>query len=503
MGRRSCLPAAAATALTLTAAASGLLLLLLPSPAHAFLDLAPNRALFGPPQPIRSASASASSFRTSPASAAAQSSSSAAPRSALASSSSSSSTEESEIALNPLVASVKISKTVEVFSEVKRMEAEGIEVTSLCVGEPDFPPPKAVMDAAAAAVAEGKTRYTAVTGTAALREAIASDLSRRKGVDYDPNTEIVVGNGAKQCVYQGVLATTGPLDSVIVPAPYWPSYPEMVALTGASPVVLETKEEDGYLITPGALRACLEENGDAKLLIFCNPSNPTGGVHSAKRQRELAEVLMDFPKVAVLADEIYERLVYTDEGGEEGEGGGEHVSFAAMPGMFHRTMTVNGFSKAYAMTGMRLGYLAAPARLARAVTVIQSQLTSCAGSISQAAGVAALTEVSEEELADNVRVMREKRDYVIGRLRDMPGVKLVVPPTGAFYVLPDVSEYYEGDDAELCMDLLKSKRLALVPGTSFGAPGTVRISYATSMEELNVAMNKLEEFLEECRKDDS
>ena len=401
-----------------------------------------------------------------------------------------STTEESEIALNPIVSAVKISKTVEIFSLVKQMEAEGIEVTSLCVGEPDFPPPQAVLDAASRAIVDCDTRYTAVTGTADLREAIAEDLKRRKNLEYNPQTEIVVGNGAKQCVYQGILATCGPLDSVIVPAPYWPSYPEMVSLTGATPIILETKEEDGYLITAGALREVLRENDDAKLLILCNPSNPTGGVHTEQRLRELAAVLDEYPNVAVLADEIYERLVYNDDPAEG------HVSFAAIsPSMYQRTMTVNGFSKAYAMTGMRLGYLAAPARLARATTTIQSQLTSCAGSISQAAGVAALRDVPEEELEANVKVMREKRDYVIERLRKMPQVNLKVPPTGAFYVLPDVSAHYDGDDVALCLDLLKQKRLALVPGSSFGAPGTVRISYATSMEELELAMNKLEEFL--------
>ena len=401
-----------------------------------------------------------------------------------------STTEESEIVLNPIVSSVKISKTVEIFSLVKQMEAEGIEVTSLCVGEPDFPPPRAVLDAATRAIVDCDTRYTAVTGTAALREAIADDLKRRKKLEYNPQTEIVVGNGAKQCVYQGVLATCGPLDSVIVPAPYWPSYPEMVSLTGATPIILETKEEDGYLITPEALRKVLSENDNVKLLILCNPSNPTGGVHTEERLRELAAVLDEYPNVAILADEIYERLVYNDDPSEG------HVSFAAIsPSMYQRTMTVNGFSKAYAMTGMRLGYLAAPARLAKATTTIQSQLTSCAGSISQAAGVAALRDVPEEELEANVQVMREKRDYVIDRLRKMPQVNLKVPPTGAFYVLPDVSAHYDGDDVALCLDLLKKKRLALVPGSSFGAPGTVRISYATSMKELELAMNKLEEFL--------
>ena len=374
------------------------------------------------------------------------------------------------------------------------MQAEGIEVTSLCVGEPDFPPPQAVLDAASKAILDCDTRYTAVTGTAALRNAIAEDLSKRKGVVYDANTEIVVGNGAKQCVFQGILATCGPGDSVIIPAPYWPSYPEMVALAGAESIILETKETDGYLITPDALEKCLKDNMDknVKLMILCNPSNPTGGVHNKQRLIELASVLSSFPQVAILADEIYERLVYNDEPEDA------HVSFASLSEeMFQRTMTINGFSKAYAMTGMRLGYMAAPKALAKAATTIQSQVTSCAGSISQAAGVAALTMVPEEEMEANVAIMRSKRDYVIQRLGEMKNVNLVVPPTGAFYVLPDVSAYYNGNDTQLCLDLLEKKRLALVPGSSFGAPGTVRISYATSLEELEVAMDKLNEFLEE------
>lgn len=401
---------------------------------------------------------------------------------------------DSSIAVNPLVAGVKISKTVEIFSLVKQMQSEGIEVTSLCVGEPDFPPPQAVIDAAVEALQGGDTKYTAVTGTADLRAAIASDLLQRKGLTYDANTEIVVGNGAKQCVFQGVLATCGPGDTVVVPAPYWPSYPEMVSLAGAESVILNTEEKDGYLITPDALRTCLEQHQDtARLLILCNPSNPTGGVHPEQRLRELAAVLEDFPKVAVLADEIYERLIY---------GTDPHVSFAALsPAMFRRTMTVNGFSKAYAMTGMRLGYMAAPKTLAKAATTIQSQLTSCAGSVSQAAGVAALTRVEESEMEGNVRIMREKRDYVLDRLDKIEGVTLAVPPDGAFYVLPDVSAFYQGDDEELCLQLLKSHKLALVPGSSFGAPGTVRISYATSMEELDTAMDKLQDFLLGARSD--
>jgi aspartate/methionine/tyrosine aminotransferase len=390
--------------------------------------------------------------------------------------------------LNPLLSQIKPSKTVEVFSLVKQMEAEGETVTSLCVGEPDFAPPQCVLDAATDAMKGGQTRYTAVTGTLDLRKAIAEDLKSRKGVEYNPVTEIVVGNGAKQCVYQGLLAACGAGDEVIVPAPYWPSYPEMALLVGASPVILETNVDDGYLLNPDALEKCLEEHPKAKVLMLCNPSNPTGGVHSTELLTQIAKVLEKYPNVVILADEIYERLVYTDDG--------QCTSFASLPGMFERTITINGFSKSHAMTGFRLGYLAAPERFAKATSVLQGQITSCASSVSQAAGVSALKEVDESWLENNVEIMKEKRDYVLQELAKMDGVSVSVPPNGAFYVLPDVSKYYDGDDTQLCLDLLKEKKLALVPGESFGAPGTVRISYATSMEELQTAMTKLREFLE-------
>lgn len=387
--------------------------------------------------------------------------------------------------LNPLLSLIKPSKTVEIFSLVKQMEAEGTKVTSLCVGEPDYLPPPAVLEAVVKAVQDGQTRYTAVTGTLPLRQAIANDLKKRKNVSYDPLTEIVVGNGAKQSVYEGIMAVAGVGDEVIVPAPHWP-YPEMVKLTGAEPVIVNTRAETGYLLTGQELRVALENHPKAKLLILCNPSNPTGGVYNQEHLDELISVLNDFPHIKILSDEIYERLVYE----------GDCPSFASQPGMFDRTITINGFSKSHAMTGMRLGYLAAPAYIAKAASKIQSQMTSCAGSLSQAGGVAALTSVPEEWFEGNVRVMKEKRDYVLQRLLNMPNVKVAVPPNGAFYVLPDVSAY--GDDAELCLDLLQKRQLALVPGSSFGAPGTVRISYATSMEELATAMDKMESHFKEA-----
>ncbi|GMI28992.1 hypothetical protein TrRE_jg828, partial [Triparma retinervis] len=289
-----------------------------------------------------------------------------------------------------------MSATVELFSKVKAMEADGKKVTSLCVGEPDFPPPQAVLDEIIQAVSSGQTTYTAVTGTEELRSAIAADLLKRKNLKYK-STEVLVSNGAKQAVYQGVFALCGPGDEVIIPAPFWPSYPEMVALTGATPVILPTTIEDEFLINPKSLAAAITPK--TKMMIFCNPSNPSGAVHSASLMSEIADVVREHPQLAVLSDEIYERLVYNPSN--------PHVSFASLPGMYDRTLTVNGFSKAYAMTGLRLGYMAAPANLLKPCVTIQSQLTSCASSISQAAGVAALTRVEESEMEANVEIMRK------------------------------------------------------------------------------------------------
>lgn len=407
-------------------------------------------------------------------------------------------TSTSDIQVNPLVASVKVSKTVEVFGLVKQLEADGVEVTSLCVGEPDFPPPEQVLKATEQAIQGGETRYTAVTGTLALRKAIAEDLEKRKGTVYNPQSEIVVGNGAKQSVYQSVLAVCGRDDAVLIPSPFWPSYPEMVALAGSQVVEVKAKAETGYLMTPQQLRSSLQEHPNIKLLMLCNPSNPTGGVYSRSDLEGLAEVLKEFPHVAVLADEIYEQLVYPPTDGSDIPRDDWCPSFASIPGMWDRTMTINGFSKAYAMTGYRLGYVAAPAKLAKAITTLQSQITSCASSLSQAAGVAALTQVDDEWLQKNCQVMQQKRDYVLDELSKMPHVQLPLPPRGAFYVLPDLGRApkYNGDDTQLCLDLLQQEQLALVPGSSFGAPGCVRISYATSMEELQVATEKLNRFLQ-------
>mmetsp|Transcript_49187 Transcript_49187/g.96145 ORF Transcript_49187/g.96145 Transcript_49187/m.96145 type:complete len:462 (-) Transcript_49187:1587-2972(-) len=395
------------------------------------------------------------------------------------------------VRLSPILSEIKPSKTVEVFGMVKQLESEGVSVTSLCVGEPDFDPPQVILDATVEAVTSlGMTRYTAVAGTIELRRAISGDLAKRKGTEYDPVSEIVVSNGAKQSVYQALLATVGPGDEVIVPAPYWPSYPEMVRMTGAEPVVVDTTIDEGYIMSPEALEGAI--TGKTRVLLLCNPSNPTGAVYSPDALQSLAGVLSRHPDVLVVADEIYERLTYD---------GAEHRAFASIsPEMFQRTLTVNGFSKSHAMTGYRLGYLACPAPYARAVTTLQGQITSCPCGISQHAGVAAITLVDDATMDGIAATMQSKRDYVLERLGAMGGVGLGADPEkskprGAFYVLPDVSGFCGGDDVRLCVELLEEEKLALVPGTSFGAPGTVRISYATGLEELGIAMDKLERFL--------
>nr|AIT70214.1 aspartate aminotransferase [Desmarestia viridis] len=393
--------------------------------------------------------------------------------------------------ISPLVKSVAPSKTIEVHALTQEMKARGERVVSLCVGEPDFEPPPAVIEATARAAKEGKTKYTGVTGTLDIRRAICADLTRRKGVPYAAG-DIVVANGAKQAVFEGVFAVVRPGDEVIIPAPYWPSYPELVKLAGGVPVIVETTVEEEFMLTAEKLRGALTDR--TRMLIFCNPSNPTGAVHSKELCEELAAVLSEKggkgEGVWVMADEIYERIVYDTP----------HVAFAGMPGMWERTMTVNGFSKSHAMTGYRIGYLAAPPVIVKAVTTLQGQLTSCASAISQAAGMAAL-EVSDEEMQASFDIMRAKRDFVMKRVAGIPGLT-TAEPQGAFYVLPDVSSHFGktapdgtviGGATDLCLYLLRAHSVALVTGEGFGYPKGIRISYAASMEDLAEALGEFDQ----------
>lgn len=393
--------------------------------------------------------------------------------------------------LNPRVAGLKLSKTMALTDMARSMREAGADVIGLAAGEPDFDTPDDIVEAGVDALRDGFTRYTPNTGTSNLRKAICKKLQEDNGLTYSPE-EIVVSNGAKQSIWQAVLATCSPGDEVIIPAPYWVSYPEMAALAGASAVIINTTPEQGFLMSAEQLEAALTPK--SRVLILCTPSNPTGAVYSLQQLQALAAVVARHPRLLVLSDEIYECIVYPPA---------QHHSFAALPGMWERTLTVNGFSKAFAMTGWRLGYLAAPQHFATAASAIQSQSTSGASSIAQQAALKALAlgPRGGAPVAQMVKAFAERRDYVVERLRDIPGVKLA-EPQGAFYVLPDVSAFVgEGAEARefgpvpdvdaLCMYLIKHAHVALVPGDAFGAPNCIRISYAASLQTLQEALDRV------------
>ena len=372
--------------------------------------------------------------------------------------------------------------------KARELREAGEDVIGLAAGEPDFDTPGPIVAAGIEALTSGRTRYTANPGTAELRSAVAKKLREENGLNYGAG-DIVVSNGAKQSVAQGIQAVCGPGDEVLVPTPFWVSYPEMVKLAGATPVVLPTTAAEGFMLTPEKLAAALTPS--TRMLILCTPSNPSGVVYPRERLEALAEVVRAHPRLAVLSDEIYEHVLYD----------AEHVSFAGLPGMMARTLTVNGFSKAFAMTGWRLGYMAGPAQWVEAAAAVQGQSTSGASSIAQHAGLAALAlgPKGGDTVEGMVAAFRERRDYLVGELQRVGGVDLVVPE-GAFYLFPDVSAYFGReapgfgvitDSDDLCQFLLEAGKLALVPGSAFGNPECVRISYAASMDTLKEAMDRL------------
>ena len=388
--------------------------------------------------------------------------------------------------LNPNVAAVRPSETLAIMARAKALLREGRDVVALSAGEPDFDTPAPIVEAAHQALREGFTHYTPNAGIPELREAVAEKLRRENGLDVDA-AQVLCSNGAKQSVAQVVLALCRPGDEVLIPAPYWVSYPEMARLAGAVPVALETGPETEYKVTPEQLDDALTER--TRLLIFNSPSNPTGAVYTPEEVEALAAVLRRHEHVFVVSDEIYEHVLFD----------ARHVSPGALDGMGERTVTVNGFSKAYAMTGWRLGYCAGPAWIVDAAAKVQSQLTSAPSSISQKAGVAALA-MSPEPVARMVEAFRRRRDVMLERVRQWPGV--VCPkPEGAFYLFPDVSAYFgratpsgtviEGSEA-LCAYLLEEHGVALVPGSAFGADYGVRLSYAASMDDLVKAADRIE-----------
>ncbi|XP_002982998.2 aspartate aminotransferase isoform X1 [Selaginella moellendorffii] len=400
---------------------------------------------------------------------------------------------ELDTSLSPRVAALRPSKTMAISDQATALVQAGVPIVRLAAGEPDFDTPEVIAEAGRMAIQEGFTRYTPNAGTMELRSAIVHKLQEENGLTYKTD-EILVSNGAKQCITQAVLSVCSPGDEVIIPAPYWVSYPEMARLADAKPVVVQTSLTDDFLLTPDALSAVLTEK--SRLLILCSPSNPTGSVYSQQMLDAIAKIVAKHPRLLVLSDEIYEHIIYSPA---------KHTSFAALPGMWERTLTVNGFSKAFAMTGWRLGYLAAPKRFVTACNKVQSQLTSGASSISQKAGVAAmgLGFAGGEAVAKMVEAFQERRDFMVRRLKSLKGVKLSVPQ-GAFYLFPDFSAYYGSeaqgfgtilDSESLCKFFLEKAHVALVPGDAFGEPRCLRISYAASMESLKTAMDSIEQSL--------
>ncbi len=395
--------------------------------------------------------------------------------------------------LNPRVAAMQPSATLAMSSRAAALRREGHPVISLSAGEPDFDTPAPIAEAGIRAIEDGFTNYTENPGMLELREAVAAKFAADNGLTYDP-AQIVCSNGAKQSIALAVHALCGPGDEVLIPAPYWVSYPEQARFAGATPTFVSASVEDGYRLTPEALERALTER--TRLLVLCSPSNPTGAVYPRAELEALAEVLRRHDDVFVLSDEIYEHVVFD----------AEHVSFASLPGMKDRTITVNGFSKAYAMTGWRLGYLAAPAPIAKAAAKIQSQFTSAPCSISQKAGVAAL-QMDKKPVRAMVSAFRQRRDYVLARLRGLDGVRCP-EPQGAFYLYPDVSATFgrttpEGQAIEssddLCMHLLEAHHVATVPGTAFGAPNGLRLSYASGMQTLKTALQRIDDGLAALR----
>jgi aspartate aminotransferase len=386
---------------------------------------------------------------------------------------------------NPRVTAMQPSATMAMSSLARELQRAGKPVISLSAGEPDFDTPAPIAEAGIEAIRRGETRYSDNAGLFELRELICEKLRMENGLTYSPD-QIICSNGAKQSVALAIMALCRPGDEVLIPAPYWVSYPEMVRLAGGTPVPVTSTSDDEYRITPDGLEAALTDA--TRMVILNSPSNPTGSVYPREELQALVEVLHGHPDVLVLSDEIYEYVLFD----------AEHVSPAALEGMKERTITVNGFSKGFAMTGWRLGYLAAETPVAKACGKIQGQFTSAPSTMTQWAGVAAL-KMDRGPVDEMVAAFRKRRDFVLDRLLAIEGVRCP-KPEGAFYVFPDVSAFIGGtspggrairDSNDLCMYLLEESHVALVPGTAFGDPNGVRLSYAASMDTLSEALDRI------------
>ena len=380
------------------------------------------------------------------------------------------------------------SATLAMSQKSGEMKAAGIDVINLSVGEPDFNTPDHIKESAKKAIDDNWSRYSPVPGYADLRDAVVAKLKNENGLDYKPS-EILVSNGAKQAVCNAVMALVDDGDEVIVPAPYWVSYPQMVLLAGGTPVHIPARYDQNFKITPEQLEAAITPK--TRMLILCSPSNPTGSVYSKDELKALAEVILKHEDLYVLADEIYEHINYV----------GKHESIAQFPGMKERSIIINGVSKAYAMTGWRIGYMAAPEWIVKGCNKLQGQYTSGPCSVSQKAAVAAYV-ASQDCVEDMRKAFERRRDLIVSLVKEIPGLEVNVPD-GAFYVFPKCKSYLGKTDGErvikdtndFAMYLLEVGHVATVGGDAFGDPECFRMSYATSDENIVESMKRIKETL--------
>ncbi|WP_045389903.1 pyridoxal phosphate-dependent aminotransferase [Falsirhodobacter sp. alg1] len=392
--------------------------------------------------------------------------------------------------LSDTLSRVKPSPTIAVTNKARELQAAGRDVIGLGAGEPDFDTPQNIKDAAKAAIDAGKTKYTAVDGIIELKKAICEKFSRENGLTYKPE-QVSVSTGGKQILYNALVCTLNPGDEVIIPAPYWVSYPDMVLLAGGTPVPVVAGIETNFKLSPEALEAAITPK--TKWFIFNSPSNPTGAGYTRDELKALTDVLMKHPHVWVMSDDMYEHLVFDDF---------EFVTPAQVePGLYDRTLTCNGVSKAYAMTGWRIGYAAGPVALIKAMGTVQSQSTSNPSSVSQYAALEGLTG-PQDFLADNKALFQRRRDLVVGMLNDAEGI-ICPTPEGAFYVYPDISGCIGkttpagtviSDDEVFATALLDEEGVAVVFGAAFGLSPNFRVSYATADDTLREACTRIQRF---------
>ena len=384
--------------------------------------------------------------------------------------------------LNKRIKAVTPSVTLAIAAQAKKMKSEGIPVIGFGAGEPDFDTPDYIKDAAIKAINEGFTRYTPASGTEELKQAICDKLQRENGLAYDLS-QIVVSCGAKHTLYNLIQVLCNEGDEVLIPAPYWLSYPEMAKMAGAIPVIVNTDESSNYKVTPAHLEKNITDK--TRVVILNSPSNPTGMLYDKEELTALAEVILKHDLI-VISDEIYEHIIYDNE---------KHISIASLsPEIYEKTIVVNGHSKAYAMTGWRIGYMAGPQLVAKAVGSLQSHSTSNPCSIAQKAAVAAL-QGDQSFLSDNVKLFEKRRNRIIELLEEIPGVTCV-KPQGAFYVFPNIKGLGM-NSMELAERLLTEAQVAIVPGTAFGADDCIRLSYAMDMDSIEEGLQRIKKWVKE------